>query len=128
MASAPTSIATAARAGCGSTTRTGPAPAALNIARNRQPIAPAPKMTADSPGRGLALLTPFTTQASGSISAAIAADGAIDSGKTESAGALTSGASAPSRKMPSARTFSQLAGRPARHGPQVPHFGSGSTV
>ena len=56
------------------------APAALNIARKRQPIAPAPKMIADSPGRGFALLTPLTTQASGSMSAAIADDGASESG------------------------------------------------
>ena len=107
---------------------TGVAPAALNIARNRQPIAPAPKMTALSPGRGLALLTPLTTHASGSMSAATRVGGASDSGKTASAGAVTNRASAPSRKMPSARTFSQLAGRPARHGPHTPHFGSGSTV
>ena len=55
-------------------------------------------------------------------------EGASDSGNTASAGALTSGASAPWRKTPSARTFSQLAGRPARQGPQTPHFGSGSTT
>ena len=34
-------------------------------------------MIADSPGRGFALLTPFTTHASGSMSAAIAGDGAL---------------------------------------------------
>src|SRR5690349_20254802 len=101
---------------------TGPAPAALNMARNWQPIAPAPKMTADSPGRGLALFTPLTTHARGSIRAAMRADGASDSGNTAWAGALTLVASAPSRKMPRARTFSQLAGRPARQGPHTPHF------
>ena len=93
--SAPTAVATATRVACGSTTMTGLAPAALNIARKRQPIAPAPKMIADSPGRGLALLTLLTTQARGSMSDAIADDGASDSGNVNSAGALISGARAP---------------------------------
>ena len=88
---------------------TGPRPAALNIARNRQPMAPAPKMIADSPGRGFALLTPFTTQASGSISAAIRATGRRTAG-TRLGRRLDLAASAPSRNTPSARTFSQLAG------------------
>jgi hypothetical protein len=62
------------------------------------------------------------------MSAAMAAGGASDSGKDRVGRGPDQPASAPSRKIPSARTFSQLAGRPARHGPQMPHFGSGSTV
>ena len=88
----------------------------------------APKITADSPGRGFALFMPFTTQASGSMRAAIRAGGSSDRRNTALAGATTERASAPSRKIPSATAFSQLAGRPARHGPQTPHLGSGSTV
>ena len=50
------------------------APEARNTAMNRQPIAPAPKTTTDSPGRTAARFVPFTTQARGSTSAAISAE------------------------------------------------------
>jgi hypothetical protein len=67
--------ATAARAAFGSTTTIGAAPAALKTAVKRQPIGPAPKTTTDSPGRAAARLVPLTTQASGSVSAAISRGG-----------------------------------------------------
>ena len=62
------------------------------------------------------------------MSAAIAAGGASEKREDGAGRRLDRRASAPSRKMPSATTFRQLAGRPARHGPHTPHFGSGSTI
>ena len=56
---------------------------------NRQPIAPAPKTTADSPGRIAARFVPLTTQASGSTSAASSAGTSSEIGYTLLAGAVT---------------------------------------
>ena len=70
---APSARATGARAALGSTTMIRAAPAAWRTAVNRQPIAPAPKTTTDSPGRSAARFVPLTTQASGSTRAASSA-------------------------------------------------------
>ena len=56
---------------------------------NRQPMAPAPKTTADSPGRIAARFVPLTTQASGSTSAASSAGTSSEMGYTLLAGAVT---------------------------------------
>ena len=80
--------ATARRASVGSTTMIGDAPAARKTATKRQPIAPAPKMTADSPGRGFARLAPLTTQARGSMSAATSAVGSSAIGIHRAGGRL----------------------------------------
>ena len=56
---------------------------------NRQPMAPAPNTTADSPGRIAARLVPLTTQASGSTSAASSAGTSSEIGYTLLAGAVT---------------------------------------
>ena len=65
------------------------APEARKTAMNRQPMAPAPNTTADSPGRIAARFVPLTTQASGSTSAASSAGTSSEMGYTLLAGAVT---------------------------------------
>ena len=64
----------------GSTTTMGLQPVARKTARKRQPMAPAPMMSTDSPGRAAARRVPFTTQASGSTRAATGAGHGVRDG------------------------------------------------